>query len=318
MSKKVLITGITGQDGSYLSEFLMDKGYEVHGMIRRTSEFKTDRIESFKHKLLLHWGDLQNDNQISAIINDIQPDEIYNLAAQSDVRISFDIPEYTGEITGVGVTRMLEATRRFAPHAKFYQACSSEMFGKSLPPQNEVTPMLPQNPYGAAKLYAYHLSKVYRSSFNMFVCCGILFNHESPRRGGNFVTKKIVRGACDIFKHRSDVLYLGNLESKRDWGYAPDYVEAMWQIMQHTVPDDFVIGTGETHSIRELLDEIFGQLNLDWQKYVKIDPKLYRPTETSFLCANPEKATRILGWQPKVNFKDLVRIMINDELKETC
>ena len=306
---------MSGQDGSYLGEFLLDKGYEVHGILRRASEGKTGRIDPYKENVKLHWGDLQNDNQLSELIYSIQPDEIYNLGAQSDVRISFDIPEYTGEITGVGVTRMLEAMRKFSPKSKFYQACSSEMFGKSPPRQDENSIFLPQNPYGIAKLYGYHMAQVYRDAYNLFVGCGILFNHESPRRGGNFVTKKVVKAACEISKGETDVLYLGNLDSRRDWGYSPDYVKAMWMILQHDKPDNFVIGTGETHSVRELLDEAFGLVDLDWHKYVKIDHSLYRPTETCFLQSNPTKANTILGWEAKTKFKDLIKIMMDAEKK---
>jgi len=311
-----LITGITGQDGSYLAELLLFKGYEVHGLIRRTALYPENlkNIAQIQERLCLHYGDLATDNHLSAVIAELQPDEIYNLASQSDVRISFDIPEYTGEITGLGVVRLLEAIRKFSPKSRFYQASSSEMFGNSPPPQNEDTPMNPRSPYGAAKLYGYNIVRVYRDSYNLFCCNGILFNHESERRGRNFVTRKITESLPRILSGEQETLYLGNLNAKRDWGYAPDYCEAMWLMMQDK-PDDFVIGTGEAHSVSEFLEVAFTRVGLDWQKFIKIDPQLYRPSEVNYLLADASKARRILGWQPRTSFNDLVRIMVDTELK---
>jgi len=313
---KALITGITGQDGSYLAELLLSKGYEVHGLIRRTALYPESlkNIEHIKDKLELHYGDLATENHLSALMAELHPDEIYNLASQSDVRISFDIPEYTGDITGLGVVRLLEAIRKFSPNSRFYQASSSEMFGNSPPPQNEDTPMHPRSPYGAAKLYGYNIVRVYRDSYNLFCCNGILFNHESERRGRNFVTRKITESLPRILSGEQETLYLGNLNAKRDWGYAPDYCEAMWLMMQDK-PDDFVIGTGEAHSVSEFLEVAFSRVGLDWQKYVKTDPQLYRPSEVNYLLADASKARRILGWQPRTSFNDLVRIMVDTELK---
>lgn len=316
MTKTALITGITGQDGSYLTELLLGKGYEIHGLIRRSSEHKTERIDHLQGKITLHWGDLQNDNHIASLVDSLKPDEIYNLASQSDVRISFDIPEYTGEITGLGTTRLLEAIRKFSPKSKFYQASSSELFGLAPAPQNELSPMLPQNPYAVAKLYAHHMVNIYRKAYNLFACCGILFNHESPRRGENFVTRKITKAAVEVYKGERETLYLGNLEGRRDWGYAPDYVKAMWLITQRNEPDDFVIGTGEAHTVQEYLEETFRLLKLDWEKYVKIDPALFRPTETHRLLADATKARRVLGWKPAVTFKGLVKLMLEAEIKK--
>jgi len=316
VKKKALITGISGQDGSYLAELLLSKGYEVHGLIRRTALYPEGlkNIEHIQDKLTLHYGDLATDNHLSALIAELQPDEVYNLASQSDVRISFDVPEYTGEITGLGVVRLLEAIRKFSPRSKFYQASSSELFGNSPPPQNEDTPMHPRSPYGVAKLYGHHITRVYRDSYNLFCCNGILFNHESERRGKNFVTRKITESLSRLRTGEQKYLYLGNLDAKRDWGYAPDYCEAMWLMLQQDKPHDFVIGTGETHSVREFLCVAFTYVGLDWGKYVKIDPKFYRPSEVNYLCADAGKAKRILGWQPKTSFNKLVQRMVDFDL----
>jgi len=321
--KKALITGITGQDGSYLAELLLSKGYEVHGIIRRASTFNTDRIDHLytdPHingvKLFLHYGDIADSANLIQIIHKIEPDEIYHLAAQSHVRVSFDIPEYTGDVTGVGTTRILEAIRLTGCKSKFYQASSSEMYGLVQEvPQKETTPFYPRSPYGAAKVYAFWLTVNYRESYNMFATNGILFNHESPRRGETFVTRKITRALAHILAGKQDKLYLGNLDSKRDWGYAKEYVEAMWAMLQADKPDDFVIATGETHTIREFLDEAFGHVNLDWNKYVEIDPIYYRPAEVDLLIGDGAKAEKILGWKPKTSFKDLVKIMVDADIE---
>ncbi|MCJ7829399.1 MAG: GDP-mannose 4,6-dehydratase [Dehalococcoidia bacterium] len=315
---KALITGITGQDGSYLAELLLSKGYEVHGLIRRTALYPESlkNIEHIKDSIKLHHGDLATENHLSALIAELQPDEVYNLASQSDVRISFDIPEYTGDITGLGVVRLLEAIRKFSPKSKFYQASSSEMFGNSPPPQNEETPMNPRSPYGAAKLYGYNITRVYRDSYNLFCCNGVLFNHESERRGRNFVTRKITKSVPGILNGTQKKLDLGNLDAKRDWGYAPDYCEAMWLMMQQDRPDDFAIGTGKAHSVRDFLDCAFGYVGLDWGEYVEIDPNLFRPTEVNYLLADATKAKSILGWEPKTSFSELVKIMVESDLKE--
>jgi GDPmannose 4,6-dehydratase len=322
--KKALITGITGQDGSYLAELLLSQGYEVHGIIRRASTFNTHRIDHLYHDphgdgenvhLYLHYGDLANTGNLTDIIYTVQPDEIYHLAAQSHVRVSFDLPEYTGDITGLGTMRLLEAVRKSGKPIRFYQASSSEMFGAALPPQNENTPFEPQSPYAAAKVYAYWVTRNYREGYQMFASNGILFNHESPRRGETFVTRKITRALANIVAGRQKKLYLGNLEAKRDWGYAPDYIAAMWKILLHDHPGDYVIATGESHSVREFLDESFGYINLDWHDYVAIDPRYYRPTEVNYLLGDPTKASSELGWEPRIFFKDLVRIMVDADLE---
>ncbi len=320
--KKALITGITGQDGSYLTEFLLKKGYEVHGIIRRSSSFNTERIDHLyrdpheKPKLKLLYGDLNDSSSLAEILHSVNPDEIYNLGAQSHVRVSFDIPEYTGEVTGMGNLRILEAIRRTGSKARFYQAGSSEMFGKVLEiPQTEKTPFYPRSPYGCAKVFGHWLTVNYRESYNIFACNGILFNHESPRRGETFVTRKITRAATRIKLGLLNKLYLGNLDAKRDWGYAGDFVEAMWLMLQADKPDDYVIATGETHSIREFLDEAFGLLDLDWKKYVKIDPKYFRPAEVDLLLGDSTKARKKLKWKPKVSFKQLVKMMIEADLE---
>ena len=317
VTKKALITGISGQDGSYLAELLLAKGYEVHGLIRRTALYPDSlkNIEHIQDAVKLQHGDLATDNHLSALVAEVQPDEVYNLASQSDVRISFDIPEYTGDITGLGVVRLLEAIRKFSPKSKFYQASSSEMFGNSSPPQNEDSPMHPQSPYGAAKLYGYNVTRIYRDSYNLFCCNGILFNHESERRGKNFVTRKITGALAQILAEKQKKLYLGNLDAKRDWGYAPDYSEAMWLMMQQDKPDDFVIGTGEAHSVREFLEVAFSYVDLEWQQYVEIDSRFYRPSEVNCLLADASKAKRILGWQPKTSFNELVKRMVDFDLR---
>lgn len=318
MSKKALVTGITGQDGSYLAELLLSKGYEVHGIIRRSSSFNTERIDHLymdPHvhgvKLFLHYGDLSDSASLMHFLHDLQPDEVYHLGAQSHVRVSFDVPEYTGNVTGLGTTRLLEAIRETSPKSRFYQASSSEMYGLvQAVPQREDTPFYPRSPYGAAKVYAYWMTVNYRESYNMHASNGILFNHESPRRGETFVTRKITRALARIKAGLQKDLYLGNLDAKRDWGYAPEYVEAQWMILQQDKGDDFVIATGETHSIREFLDLAFGHVDLDWNDYVKIDPRYYRPAEVDLLIGDAAKAKKILGWQPKTTFAELVRIMV--------
>ena len=320
--KKALLTGITGQDGSYLSEFLLRKGYEVYGIIRRSSSFNTGRIDPIyedphvpHRRLHLMYGDLNDASSLNHIIRTVQPDEIYNLGAQSHVRVSFDIPEYTGEITGLGTIRLLEAIRESGLKPKFYQASSSEMFGKVLEvPQRETTPFYPRSPYGAAKVYAYWITVNYREAYNLFACNGILFNHESPRRGEAFVTRKITKAAARIKLGVQKELYLGNLEAKRDWGYAGDYIEAMWLMLQADRPDDYVIATGETHTVREMLELAFDRAQLDWKAYVKIDEKYYRPTEVDLLIGDASKAQRELGWAPKVGFHELINMMVDADL----
>ena len=321
--RQALITGITGQDGSYLAEFLLNKDYEVHGIIRRASTFNTSRIDHIyvdphkaKARLFLHYGDLSDAEQVSNIIYNIKPDEIYHLGAQSHVRVSFDIPEYTGNTTALGTVRLLEAVRRSGNNSKFYQASSSEMFGISPFPQSEHTPFCPRSPYACAKVYAFWMVKNYRDGYKIFASNGILFNHESPRRGETFVTRKITRGISLILAKKQDCIYLGNLEAKRDWGYAPEYVEAMWKILQQDKPDDFVLGTGQSHSVREFLQEAFSYAGLDWQKYVKIDSRYFRPTEVENLVADIRKAQNQLNWQPKIRFKDLVKIMVDADMRK--
>jgi len=318
MSKKALISGITGQDGSYLAELLLSKGYEVHGIIRRSSSFNTERIDHLYQdphvhgvKLFLHYGDLSDSASLMKLLHDLQPDEVYHLGAQSHVRVSFDVPEYTGDVTALGTTRLLEAIRETAPKARFYQASSSEMYGLvQAVPQREDTPFYPRSPYGAAKVYAYWMTVNYRESYQIHASNGILFNHESPRRGETFVTRKITRALARIKTGMQKELYLGNLEAKRDWGYAPEYVEAMWLMLQQEQGDDYVIATGETHSVQEFLEEAFGCANLDWKEYVKIDPRYYRPAEVDLLIGDASKAKKILNWQPKTTFAELVKIMV--------
>ncbi len=320
--KKALITGITGQDGSYLAEFLLSKGYEIHGLIRRSSTFNTDRIDHLYQdphisgtKLFLHYGDLSDSEQLTNIIYNIKPDEIYHLGAQSHVRVSFDLPEYTGDITALGTTRILESIRRSGIKTRFYQASSSEMFGAAPAPQNENTHFMPRSPYATAKVYSYWMVKNYREGYKLFTCNGILFNHESPRRGETFVTRKITRGIANIIAEKEKKIYLGNLEAKRDWGYAPEYVEAMWLMLQQEKPDDYVIGTGETHSIKEFLNESFSYLDLDWKEYIEIDSRYFRPTEVENLRADPSKAKKELNWTARISFKELVKIMVDYDLE---
>ena len=321
--KKALITGITGQDGSYLAELLLSKDYEVHGVIRRASTFNTERIDHLYQdphingvRLFLYYGDLADSTNLIKLLYRIQPDEIYHLAAQSHVRVSFDIPEYTGDVTGLGTIRILEAIRETGLKAKFYQASSSEMYGKVQEvPQRETTPFYPRSPYGAAKLYSYWLTVNYRESYGMFACNGILFNHESPRRGETFVTRKVTRAAARIKAGLEEKVYLGNLDAKRDWGYAKEYVEAMWLMLQQKEPDDYVIATGETHSVRELLEETFSYAGLDWRKHLTIDERYYRPAEVDLLIGDPGKAKRKLGWEARTKFKDLVRLMVDADME---
>jgi GDPmannose 4,6-dehydratase len=321
MAKKAFITGITGQDGSYLAELLLSKGYEVHGLIRRSSTFNTSRIDhlyvdphELERRMFLYYGDLSDGSRLTNLLYDIKPDEIYHLGAQSHVKVSFDMPEYTGDITGLGTARLLEAVRRSGIKTRFYQASSSEMFGGVPPPQNENSPFHPRSPYAAAKVYAFWMAANYREAHNLFACNGILFNHESPRRGETFVTRKVTHAIANIMAAKQRHLYLGNLEPKRDWGYAPEYVEAMWLMLQQEEPDDYVIGTGEAYSVREFVEEAFGYVGLDWQEHVRIDPSYFRPTEVEVLIADSSKAKRTLGWEPKVTFKELVRIMVDADM----
>ena len=349
--KRALITGITGQDGSYLAELLLSKGYEVHGLIRRASTFNTERIDHLYQdphnpnaRLFLHYGDLSDSGQITNLIYNIQPDEIYHLAAQSHVRVSFDMPEFTGDITGLGTTRLLEAVRRSGIKTKLYQASSSEMFGDALPPQNEETHFRPRSPYAAAKVYAYWMTVNYRNGYNMFACNGILFNHESPRRGETFVTRKITRAVANIVAGKQKRLYLGNLEARRDWGFAPEYVVCQWLMLQQDKPEDYVIGTGESRSVREFVELAFrqGGIELEWngeganekgivhsltsnlqlstsikigETVIEIDTKYFRPTEVDFLRADITKAQKRLGWTPKVMFEELVKIMVDSDMR---
>lgn len=320
--KKALITGVTGQDGSYLAELLLSKGYEVHGIIRRASSFNTGRIDHIyvdphdpHARFFLHYGDLSDSEQISNMIYNIEPDEVYNLGAQSHVRVSFDIPEYTGNVTALGTTRILEAIRKSGNEIKFYQASSSEMFGNSPPPQSEKTPFKPRSPYAIAKLHAYWMTANYREGYNLFASNGVLFNHESPRRGETFVTRKVTRGIANILAGRQKTLYLGNLDAKRDWGFAPEYVKATWKILQLDEPEDFVLGIGEAHSVREFVEQSFSYVGLHAEKYVKIDPRYFRPTETEELVADPKKAKRKLGWKPTIKFADLLKIMVDADMR---
>jgi len=340
MMKKALITGITGQDGSYLAELLLNKGYEVHGIIRRASLFNTARIDSIyedphekARRLFLHYGDLSESSVIDKIIREIEPNEVYNLGAQSHVAVSFEIPEYTANITALGALRVLEALRNYAPKAKFYQASSSEMFGQAIEtPQKETTPFYPRSPYGCSKVFAYWITKNYRESYNLFACNGILFNHESPRRGKTFVTRKISQAVANIKLGKQDKLYLGNLDAKRDWGFAGDYVKAMWLMLQQEKPDDYIIATGETHSVREFVELAFKQVGIGivWKGkgleekgvekktkrvLVEIDPRYFRPAEVELLLGDPSKAKNILGWKPEVKFSDLVKMMVEADLE---
>ncbi len=320
--KKAFITGITGQDGSYLAEFLLGKGYEIHGLIRRASTFNTDRIDHLYRdfhdpdaRIYLYYGDLSVSGQLTDLLHAIQPDEVYHLGAQSHVRVSFDMPEYTGDVTGLGTLRILEAIRKTGINARFYQASSSEMFGAAPPPQSEATPFQPRSPYAAAKVYSYYMVKNYREAYNLYACNGILFNHESPRRGETFVTRKVTRAATQIKLGLRDKLYLGNLEAKRDWGFAGDYVEAMWLMLQQDKADDYVIATGETHSVREFVEQVFRKLGLDYHQYVTIDSKYFRPTEVDVLLGDASKANSQLGWKPRVGFDHLIDMMIDADME---
>ncbi len=323
MAKKALITGITGQDGSYLAELLLSKGYEVHGIIRRASTFNTGRLDSIysdphaSHtRLFLHYGDLSDGSGLARLLEKIKPEEIYNLAAQSHVRVSFDCPEYTTDITATGTIRLLEAIRESGMKPRFYQASSSEMYGLVQEvPQKETTPFYPRSPYGCAKVYSYWVTVNYRESYGLHASNGILFNHESPRRGETFVTRKITRALAHIKAGLQDKLYLGNLDAKRDWGYAKEYVDAMWLMLQQDKPDDYVIATNETHSIREFLDVAFAHAGLDWNKYVEIDPRYYRPAEVELLIGDYSKAKKQLGWEPATKFVDLVKLMVDADIK---
>jgi GDPmannose 4,6-dehydratase len=323
MTKKALITGITGQDGSYLAELLLSKGYEVHGIIRRASTFNTGRLDSIysdphagKNRLFLHYGDLSDASVLARLIGKIQPEEVYNLAAQSHVRVSFDSPEYTTDITATGTVRLLEAIRETGIRPRFYQASSSEMYGKVREiPQTEETPFYPRSPYGCAKVYSFWVTVNYRESYGLHASNGILFNHESPRRGETFVTRKITRAVAHIAAKMQSKLFLGNIDAKRDWGYAKEYVEAMWLMLQQDAPDDYVIATNETHSVREFLEVAFSHVGLDWQKYLEIDTRYYRPAEVDLLIGDYAKAKRKLGWEPKTRFTDLVRLMVDADIK---
>ncbi|MHC4647660.1 MAG: GDP-mannose 4,6-dehydratase [Planctomycetota bacterium] len=320
--KKALITGITGQDGSYLAEFLLEKGYQVWGIVRRSSSFHTGRIDHLyrdPHEqplIRLVYGDLTDGGSLSTIMNEIEPDEVYNLGAQSHVRVSFDTPIYTANVDALGTLRLLEAIRGTEKPARFYQASSSEMYGKVVEtPQTEKTPFYPRSPYGCAKVYSFWQTVNYREAYGLFACNGILFNHESPRRGETFVTRKITRAATRIKLGLQDKLYLGNLDAKRDWGFAGDYVETMWLMLGQDKPDDYVVATGESHAVREFLDEVFGYLELDWHEYVEIDPRYYRPTEVDVLLGDASKARRVLKWEPKVTFRKLARLMTDADME---
>lgn len=321
--KRALITGVTGQDGSYLAELLLEKGYEVHGLIRRASSFNTGRVDALYRdplysdtRFFLHYGDLTDSTSLNRLLRKIKPDEIYNLGAQSHVRVSFDIPEYTGEVTGLGTVRLLDAILDSGIDTRFYQASSSEMYGRVLEvPQKETTPFYPRSPYGCAKVYSYWITVNYREAYNLHASNGILFNHESPRRGETFVTRKITRALARILKGEQNHLFLGNLEARRDWGFAKDYVEAMWMMLQQKTADDYVIATGETYSVKDFLDEAFGLVGRSWEEHVKIEPRYYRPTEVDLLIGDATKAREKLGWKPKCSFKELVKLMVVDDLR---
>ncbi len=321
-AKKAIITGITGQDGSYLAELLLGKGYEVHGLIRRSSTFNTDRIDHIYQdphtphpNLFLHYSDLTDGSRLVTLLSEIQPDEVYNLAAQSHVRVSFDEPEYTGDVTGLGTIRLLEAIRAIGLSTRFYQASSSEMFGATPPPQDEQTPFYPRSPYGVAKVYSYWITKNYREAYGLFASNGILFNHESPRRGDTFVTRKITRAVARIAAGQQSELFMGNLDSVRDWGYAPEYVEAMWRMLQHGTPDDFVVATNTAYTVKDFLELSFGHAGLDWQKYVKFDERYLRPTEVDSLIGDASKARDQLGWTPTILTPRLAQIMVDADIK---
>ena len=320
--KRALVTGVTGQDGSYLAELLLSKGYEVHGLIRRSSSFNTgrlDRIYRDPHesgvRFLMHYADLSDSGSLVNLIRELQPEEIYHLGAQTHVKVSFEIPEYTADATGMGTVRILEAIRASGVETRFYQASSSEIFGSSPPPQSEATPFHPRSPYGVAKVFSHWMTVNYREAHGLHASNGILFNHESPRRGETFVTRKITRAVARIKAGMQDKLYLGNLDSRRDWGYAPEYVEAMWTMLQQDEPDDYVIATGESHAIREFCELAFQRLGLDWQQHVEIDPSYYRPSEVDYLCGDASKAKRELGWEPKTSFEELVALMVDEDVR---
>lgn len=319
---KALITGITGQDGSYLAEFLLSKGYEVHGLIRKSSTFNTERIDHIyqdphdpEATLFLHYGDLSNGEQLTNLIYNVRPDEVYHLGAQSHVKVSFEMPEYTGEITGLGTTRILEAIRRSGISTRYYQASSSEMFGNAPPPQNEESPFKPRSPYAIAKLYAFWMAVNYREAYDMYAANGILFNHESPRRGPTFFSKKVTRAVARILAGHQDKVYLGNLKSRRDYGYTPEYVEVMWRMLQQEDPDDIVVGTGIAMTMEEFVSEAFEYAGLDWRAHVEIDPRYFRPTEVDYLLADPGKAKRVLQWEPRITYKELARIMVDADMQ---
>jgi len=325
MATRALITGVTGQDGSYLTEFLLAKGYEVHGLVRRASLFNTDRIDHLYHdphlvgaKLTLHYGDLTDGTGLRRVLETVDPDEIYNLGAQSHVKVSFDIPEYTAETVAIGTLRLIEAVRDHASHGgrpvRYYQAGSSEMFGGTPPPQNERTPFYPRSPYGVSKLAAHWFAVNYREAYGLFICNGILFNHESPRRGETFVTRKVTRAVGRISQGLQDKLYLGNLEATRDWGFTGDYVEAMWLMLQRHQPDDYIIATGEAHSVRDLVEIAFAAARLDWRRHVEVDRRYFRPTEVNALRGDPTKARDVLGWQPRVTFSELIKMMVEHDI----
>jgi len=323
MLKKALITGISGQDGSYLAEFLLSKGYEVHGIVRRASTFHTTRLDHIKlghderrERLFLHYGDMTDSSNLNRVLEKVRPQEIYNLAAQSHVKISFEVPEYSAEVDGLGVLRLLDAIRETKVKARFYQASTSELFGKvSQARQDEKTPFYPRSPYAAAKLFGYWTVVNYREAYGLFACNGILFNHESPRRGENFITRKITLGIAQILAGRLDSITMGNMEARRDWGYAPEYVELMWKMLQTERPVDYVVGTGEQHSVQEFIEAAFDYAGLDWRKYVRTDPRFLRPTEVDELCANPARANKDLGWAPQVKFAGLVKVMMDADMR---
>ncbi len=322
MSKTALVTGVTGQDGSYLTELLLAKGYEVHGIVRRASTFNTARLDDVyqdphdeNRRLFLHHGDLSNSVGLVNLLREVQPQEVYHLGAQSHVKVSFDMPDYTGDVTGLGTVRFLEAIRAADVHCRFYQASSSEMFGSTPPPQNEETPFHPRSPYGCAKVYGYWCTVNYREAYGLFATNGILFNHESPRRGETFVTRKITRAVARIHAGLQSYLYLGNLDAERDWGYAPEYVEGMWRMLQHDSPQDFVLATGEAHTVREFCRVAFARVDLDWEKYVKLDERYTRPSEVDALVGDASKAKTMLGWEPGVRFEELVQIMVDADVK---
>ena len=323
MVKRAVITGLTGQDGSYLAELLLGKGYEVHGLRRRSSSFNTRRIDhlikDFRHddsaRLVLHYADLADATSLSRLLYKLRPDEIYHLGAQSHVHVSFEMPEYTGDVTGLGTVRILEAVREVELNTRIYQASSSEMFGSAPPPQNESTRFHPRSPYACAKAYAHYTAVNYRESYRMFVCNGILFNHESPRRGENFVSRKITMAVARILRGLQSKLYLGNLDARRDWGYAPEYVECMWRMLQEDAPDDYVVATGESHSVRDFVRLAFERVGLDWEKYVEVDPRYFRPAEVDALLGDSSRAKERFGWEPKVKFVDLVRIIVDEDVK---